>query len=55
MAKASRLVLNEFELKTDAELIKYPERFTDQERGQVFWETVMRLLQKIKENEVSQN
>ena len=26
------------------------ERFNDQERGQVFWETVMRLLKKIKEN-----
>ncbi len=54
MAKASRLVLKDFELKTDAELIQYPGRFSDPERGQVFWGTVMRLLKKAKVNKVSQ-
>jgi hypothetical protein len=43
MREASRVVLAGFELETDVQVIRYPERFAD-ERGTVMWETVMRLL-----------
>ena len=43
MAEASRVVLNGFELGTDAELVRWPDRYMDP-RGAVMWETVMALL-----------
>ena len=43
MAEASRVVLSGFELRTDAELIRYPQRYRDK-RGVAMWETVMGLL-----------
>jgi len=42
MAEASRIVLNGFEVDTDAEVVKYPHRYVD-EAGKDFWNTVMRL------------
>jgi len=36
MAKASRVVLDGFELRTDVEIVRYPERFMD-ERGLEMW------------------
>ena len=39
MAEASRHVLSDFELRTDAEVVKYPNRYMDA-RGQKMWETV---------------
>ena len=48
MAKASRVVLGGFELKTDAEVIRYPERFQDKERGGDFWVEVNSVLNEIK-------
>jgi DNA polymerase-1 len=42
MAEASRIVLNGFEVDTDAEVVKYPHRYLD-EAGKDFWNTVMRL------------
>ena len=47
MAEASRTVLKVMKLKTDAELISYPDRFIDQERGGVFFDSVMEILQEI--------
>ncbi len=47
MRQASRAVLGDFELGSDAKIICYPNRYMD-ERGQVMWDTVMRLTQKIK-------
>ena len=48
MRRASRVILNPtadgtFELRTDAKIIRYPDRFTDP-RGAELWETVLKLL-----------
>lgn len=47
MRRASRAVLGDFELGSDAKVVCYPDRYMD-ERGQVMWDTVMSLIQKIK-------
>ncbi len=44
MRKASWQVLGDFELTTDADICRYPERYRDEERGGVFWDKVMSLL-----------
>jgi DNA polymerase-1 len=49
MREASSIVLGGFELGTDADLIKYPNRFSD-ERGAVMWERVMTLTTKGRSN-----
>ena len=48
MRRASRVVLNAtadgtYELRTDATIIRYPDRYTDK-RGTEMWERVLRLL-----------
>ena len=43
MAKASRVVLDGFELRTDVHIVQYPDRYSDQ-RGAVMWGQVMRLI-----------
>jgi DNA polymerase I len=43
MREASRVVLDGFELGTDAEIIRYPDRYADP-RGAVMWERVMKLI-----------
>ena len=45
MAEASRIVLDGFELGTDAKIVRYPDRYMD-ERGAVMWERVMKLIQE---------
>jgi DNA polymerase I-like protein with 3'-5' exonuclease and polymerase domains len=45
MAEASRAVLDDFELRTDAHPVKYPNRYMDR-RGRVMWGTVMGLLEQ---------
>jgi hypothetical protein len=47
MRLASRAVLGDFELGSDAKIICYPDRYMD-ERGQVMWDTVMELIRKLK-------
>jgi hypothetical protein len=47
MRQASSAVLGDFELGSDAKIVCYPDRYMD-ERGQVMWDTVMGLIQKIK-------
>ena len=44
MAEASRVVLDGFELGTDAELVRWPDRYMDP-RGVVMWAKVMELLE----------
>ncbi len=46
MAEAGRIVLDGFELRTDAYLIRYPGRFVDP-RGASMWATVMDLLAEL--------
>jgi hypothetical protein len=43
MAEASRIVLGGFELRTDASLTRYPDRYMDT-RGRVMWNRVMSLI-----------
>jgi DNA polymerase I len=43
MAEASRIVLNGFELGTDAKIVRYPDRYMD-ERGAVMWGRVINLI-----------
>ena len=43
MAEASRIVLRGFELRTDAKIISYPDRYMDK-RGERMWQTIMGLL-----------
>jgi hypothetical protein len=45
MAEASRIVLGGFELRTDVNVIRYPERYMDP-RGVVMWDRVMGLIAK---------
>jgi DNA polymerase I len=43
--EASRIVLDGFELGTDAKIIRYPDRYMD-ERGGVMWDRVMNLIRQ---------
>jgi hypothetical protein len=43
MREASRVVLDGFELTTDATAVRYPDRYMD-DRGMVMWRKVMALL-----------
>lgn len=43
---ASRAVLGDFELNSEAKIVCYPDRYMD-ERGQVMWDTVMKILAKL--------
>ena len=43
MARASREVLGGFELSTDVEIVRYPDRYMDK-RGVVMWNTVNELV-----------
>jgi hypothetical protein len=45
MAEASRIVLNGFELGTDAQIVRYPDRYMD-ERGAVMWDRIMGLIDR---------
>jgi hypothetical protein len=44
MREASEIVLDGFALRTDAKIVRYPDRYVD-ERGKTMWETVTRLLE----------
>ncbi|MEC8595058.1 MAG: DNA polymerase [SAR324 cluster bacterium] len=48
MAQASRDVLNGFELGTDVEEFRFPERYCDEDRGGEFWDLVMAELNRTK-------
>ena len=45
MAEASRIVLDGFELGTDAKIVRHPDRYMD-ERGTIMWDRVMKLIRK---------
>jgi DNA polymerase I len=48
MAEASACVLNGFRLRTDAEIVRFPDRYIDK-RGKKMWETVMAILESLEE------
>ena len=43
MRRASRVVLGDHELRTDAKIIRHPDRYTDR-RGDAVWANVLQLL-----------
>jgi len=43
MREASRIVLDGFELGSDAKVVRYPDRYMDK-RGEVMWNKVMNLI-----------
>ena len=43
MKAAGKIVLGGFELRTDAKIVRYPDRYMD-ERGRAFFERVLELL-----------
>jgi hypothetical protein len=45
MAKASRLVLDGFEIRTDVKTVRHPDRYTDR-RGAVMWHRIMALIEQ---------
>jgi hypothetical protein len=45
MREASRIVLDGFELGTDAKIVRYPARYMD-ERGIAMWGRVMKLIEE---------
>ena len=45
MRKASRIVLGGFELRTEADIVRWPDRYSDP-RGKVMWGRVMRLIEQ---------
>jgi hypothetical protein len=47
MAEASRIVLDGFEIRTEAKTTRYPERFVDP-RGKQMWDTVQQLIGELK-------
>ena len=51
MAEASRVVLSGLELRSDAKIISYPDRYSDP-RGVKMWETVMGLLAELPQPEL---
>lgn len=46
MAEASAIVLNGFHLRSDAEIYRYPERYSD-ERGSAMWTFVMEAVNEL--------
>jgi DNA polymerase-1 len=54
MAEAGRVVLDGFELRTDAEIVRWPDRYSDP-RGADMWSTVTDLLDGLGDNETPSN
>ena len=50
MRRASRVVLGAHELRTDAKIIRYPDRYTDR-RGDAVWANVLQLLAEYQQRE----
>ena len=48
MAEASAIVLDGFRLGSDAEIIRYPDRYSD-ERGVKMWDTVTSILDRLEQ------
>lgn len=53
MRDASAAVLDGFELRSDVDVVRYPDRYVD-ERGEAMWETVMSILDEIEAGEVAE-
>ena len=51
MAEASRVVLDGFELRSDAKIVRHPERYMDP-RGEHMWNTVTAMLAELQQVEM---
>ena len=49
MAEASRIVLDGFELETEAEIVRWPVRYMDKKRGRLMWDRVRHLTRSIEQ------
>ncbi len=49
MEEASRVILGGFTIRTDAKIVRYPERYSDP-RGADMWERIVRLIQRNSES-----
>ena len=49
MATASRIVLGGFELRSEAKIIRYPNRFED-DRGKRMWDMVWQIIEELSES-----
>ncbi len=47
MRDASRIVLDSFELQSDAKIVRWPDRYCDEDRGRAMWDTVTGLVAEI--------
>jgi hypothetical protein len=52
MTEASRAVLSGFELRSDANIVRHPDRYSDP-RGVRMWETVVGILAEIEQSETT--
>jgi hypothetical protein len=43
MREAGRIVLDGFDLESDAKVVRYPDRYSDEDRGREMWDRVVRL------------
>jgi hypothetical protein len=46
MREAGRIVLDGFEIDSDAKIVAYPDRYFDEDRGRAMWEKVVQLAQE---------
>ncbi len=53
MAQASTVVLEGFALRSDVDIVRYPERYSD-ERGTQMWETIVHILNRQRPQPVRQ-
>ena len=54
MAEASAIVLDDFQLNTDAEVVHYPDRYMDK-RGLEMWETVWKIVENLEMSDSQQD
>jgi hypothetical protein len=52
MAEASRVVLADFELRTEAKIIKWPNRYMDP-RGERMWKEVWSLIEELEAGDIA--
>jgi len=55
MEDASSIVLDGFRLRTDVQIVRYPDRFMDEKRGRQMWETVYKIIQELEKNHEDRN
>ena len=48
MAEASSKVLGSFTLRSDAQIVRYPDRYTD-ERGEEMWEKLQEIIDRLEQ------